>query len=302
MKQRTLLAVLLAAASLALFSCGGEKSATPRENMLSRIRQRGYVLVATDLNYEPQSFLNTSGARPKTSTCPADTLTAAEMDGFDVEVAEEIGKRLGVETCFATPNWEDVAKGNWRDQWDINVGSMTVKPPRDQLFYFTAPYYAPAGVVAALADSPFTSVEQLAGQKVCVAAATTYYDWLTNSLDVNPTDIYVQPPANIQIVEVPSDQECPQALVGGRANFVAYVTSKTVVDANTSAGLPVKQLGGPVFLEKNAIAFDKSSPLDQSGAIKAIDRIVQEMHADGTLSALSLKWYGADLTQGLVSP
>lgn len=304
MKKRLPLVTLFVVVSLGLFSCGGagENAAGGRDNLFARMQRRGYLLVATDLNYEPQSFLDTSGARKTGSKCPLDALTAPEMDGFDVDVAEEIGKRLGLETCFMTPTWEEVAKGRWNDKWDINVGSMTVKAPRAELFYFTTPYYAPAGVVGVAADSPFTSVEQLAGETICVATETTYYDWLNNSLDVNPEDIYVQPPAGVKIVEMAGDQECPQALAAGRANFVAYATSKTVVDSNVAAGMPVKQLGGPVFLEKNAVAFDKFSPLDQTGAIQAIDKIINEMHADGTLSALSLKWYGVDLTQGLAKP
>jgi len=95
-------------------------------------------------------------------------------------------------------------------------------------------------------------------------------------------------------------QECPQALDAGRKDFIAYVTSKTVVDANIAAGMGVKQLGDALFLEKNAVALDKASSLDSASAVEAIDNIVKEMHGDGTLSGFSIKWFGTDLTQGLV--
>ncbi len=65
------------------------------------------------------------------------------MQGFDVAVATEVGKRLGVETCFATPDWDVVTAGSWADKWDMSVGSMTIKPPRPDFFYFSTPYYAP---------------------------------------------------------------------------------------------------------------------------------------------------------------
>jgi len=257
-------------------------------------------LVSTDPNYMPQSGLNTEGTRPSDTKCPSDALSAAELQGFDVDVAVEVGTRLGVETCFATPDWDVITAGNWADKWDISVGSMTIKPPRPDIFHFSTPYYAPTGVIGVPADSTLTSVEDLAGQSVCVASATTYLDWVNGALDLNPADIYAQPPAGIVVVELPTDQECPQSLEAGRTDFVAYVTSKTVVDSNIAAGMAVKQLGGDLFREPNAIAIDKASSLDPTSLVEAVDNAVKEMHADGTLSTLSEKWFGTDLTQDLV--
>jgi polar amino acid transport system substrate-binding protein len=299
MKKLHDLSSLMVLVSLLLAGCGAVAPAEPKD-LLEAIKQRGYIIVSTDPNYMPQSGLNTAGTRPADTKCPAELYTPAEMQGFDVEVAAEVGTRLGVETCFATPDWDLVASGNWGDRWDISVGSMTVKPPRPDIFHFTTPYYAPTGVVGVPANSTLTSVEDLAGQPVCVATATTYLDWINGALDLNPQDIYVQPPANIAIVELSTDQECPQAIEAGRDDFVAYVTSKTVVDSNVAAGMPVKQLGGDLFREKDAIAIDKASTLDPTSLVAELDRIVKEMHGDGKLSELSVKWFGTDLTRDLV--
>ena len=296
MKKLFVLFSLLVIASLALTACGGSKGG----DMLSRIKERGYVVASTDPNYMPQSGMNPEGKRPANTKCPSDMFTSDEMQGFDVAVATEVGKRLGVETCFATPDWDVVTAGSWADKWDMSVGSMTIKPPRPDIFYFTTPYYAPTGVVGVPADSTLTSIDELAGKSVCVATATTYLDWLNNALDLSPSDIYIKAPAGIKIVELSTDQECPQALAAGRTEFVAYVTSSTVVDANIAAGMPVKQLGGPLFREKNAIAIDKKSSFDSASFLKAVDDAIKAMHADGTLSALSIKWFGSDLTQDLV--
>jgi polar amino acid transport system substrate-binding protein len=296
MKKMLVLFSLLVIASLALTACGGAKGG----DLLDAIKKRGYVIASTDPNYMPQSGMNPEGKRPADSKCPSDTYTTAEMQGFDVAVAAEVGKRLGVETCFATPDWDVVTAGSWADRWDMSVGSMTVKPPRPDFFYFSTPYYAPTAVVGVPADSTIKSIDELAGQSVCVATATTYLDWLGNALDLNPADIYVKAPADVKIVELPTDQECPQALAAGRKEFVAYVTSITVVESNIAAGLPVKQLGDAVFKEKNAIAIDKASGFDTAAFVKAVDDAVRAMHADGTLSALSIQWFGSDLTQDLV--
>jgi polar amino acid transport system substrate-binding protein len=57
------------------------------------------------------------------------------------------------------------------------------------------------------------------------------------------------------------------------------------------------KVGEPVFVETLAVVFDKSSSLDSSGFHDKVSRIVEEMHADGTLSEFSKKWFdGADLT------
>jgi polar amino acid transport system substrate-binding protein len=299
MKKMLVLVSALTLGALMLSACGAA-TPTPANNLLDAIKQRGYIVVSTDPNYMPQSGLNTEGTRPADTKCPEGTYTPAEMQGFDVAVAAEVGKRLGVETCFATPDWDLVAAGGWGGRWDISVGSMTVKPPRPDIFYFTTPYYAPTGVIGVPADSTLTSVDELAGQSVCVATATTYLDWIGGALDLNPTDIFVQAPADIKVVELPTDQDCPQALEAGREDFVAYVTSKTVVDSNVAAGMAVKQLGGDLFKEKDAIAIDKASTLDPTSLVEALDNIVKEMHSDGTLSAMSTEWFGTDLTQDLV--
>lgn len=298
MKKLFVLFSLLVIASLALTACGSGNA--KGSDLLAIIKERGYVIASTDPNYLPQSGMNTEGKRPADTKCPSDTFTSEEMQGFDVAVATEVGKRLGVETCFATPDWDVVTAGSWADKWDMSVGSMTIKPPRPDNLYFSTPYYAPTAVVGVPADSTLTSVDELAGQSVCVATSTTYLDWINSTLDLNPSDIYATPPAGIKIVELPTDQECPQALAAGRKEFVAYVTSVTVVDSNIAAGLPVKQLGGPVFKEKNGIAVDKASSFDTAAFVKAIDDAVKAMHADGTLSALSIEWFGSDLTLDLV--
>jgi len=56
-------------------------------------------------------------------------------------------------------------------------------------------------------------------------------------------------------------------------------------------------VGDPLYGEPLAIAFDKASPIDNASLVDAVSAIIDEMHADGTLTALSMKWYGEDITQ-----
>jgi len=295
MKKLLMLVSLTTVLAVLLTACGGGGGAS---NLLDAIKARGYIMVSTDPNYEPQSFLNTEGKRPSDTKCPSDALTTAEMQGFDVDVAKAIGDALGVETCFATPNWDAITAGNWSDKWDISVGSMTITTERQKVLDFSVPYYYTPAVVAVGKDAPFDSLDDLAGQALCAGVSTTYDTWLNKGdLGLPETSIYAQPPEGVIPVLLDTDQECAQALAAGRQDFVGYVTSQTVVNANIAAGLPVKQLGSPVYSEDLAAAFDIASTLSTESLRAEVDKIITAMHADGTLSALSIQWFGEDLTQ-----
>jgi polar amino acid transport system substrate-binding protein len=296
MKKTILLISLMAIAALVLSACGGGGGAAA-DNLLDDIKNRGYILVSTDPNYEPQSFLNTEGSRPSDTVCPSDALTTAEMQGFDVDVAKAIGDALEVETCFATPNWDIITAGNWADKWDVSVGSMTITTERQKVLDFSVPYYYTPAVFAVSDLSEYQSIDDLAGMAVCAGASTTYEIWLNQGdLGLPESSIYRQPPADITVVPLDTDQECAQALAAGREDFAAYVTSQTVVNANIDAGLPVRQLGSPVFSEDLAPSYDKSSSLPTDSLRAAVDDIITTMHNDGTLTELSLLWFGEDIT------
>src|SRR5262245_48907481 len=138
MKKMYRVFALAIVASLMLAACGGGAAAEPKD-LMEAIKQRGYILISTDPNYAPQSFLNTEGSRPSDTKCPSDALTTAEMQGFDVDVAKAVGDSLSVETCFATPSWDAITAGSWADKWDMSVGSMTITTARQQILNFSVP-------------------------------------------------------------------------------------------------------------------------------------------------------------------
>jgi polar amino acid transport system substrate-binding protein len=298
MKKTYQLMLVAVVASLVLAACGAAPTAEPQD-LLEAIKQRGYILVSTDPNYEPQSFLNTESSRPSETKCPADALTTAEMQGFDVDVAKAIGDSLSVETCFATPDWDVITAGSWADKWDVSVGSMTITTAREDILDFSVPYYYTPAVVAVRADSGITDLAGLEGQALCAGAATTYEQWLNHDIEglgLPESSIYAEAP-NVTVVPLPTDQECAQAIAAGREDFVGYVTSETVVDANIAAGFPVVKLGSPVYSEDLAAAFDKSSSLPTDTLRAEVDSLFTAMHSDGRLTELSNQWFGMDLTQ-----
>jgi polar amino acid transport system substrate-binding protein len=271
---------LLVILSLVLAACGSGSA----DDLLGQIEKDNLIRVSTDANYEPQSFLNESG----------------DFVGFDIDVATEIGKRLGVEVEFKTPDWDLITAGNWGGQWDMSVGSMTVTTARQQVLDFAEPpyYYTPAQFAAA-DGSGIDTLDNIAGQTVCVGLSTTYETWLSGdieSLGLPETSFFADSPADVTIIPLSTDGECVQSIQSGREEFGVFLTSNTVVEAALAAGISIHKVGSPVFSENLAVAFDSNSELDNTSLVNRVSEIIAEMHEDGTLSALSMEWFGEDLT------
>ncbi len=263
---------------------GGGQSAEA-DDLLGEILTRGAVRISTDPNYAPQSFLDESG----------------NFVGFDVDVAEEIARRLGVEVEFVTPDWDIITAGNWGDQWDMSVGSMTVTTARQEVLEFASPpyYYTPAQF-AAMDGSGIDTLDDLNGAAICVGVSTTYESWLTSDMEglgLPAASFYVDaPPAGVSIVPLTTDNDCAQQIQAGRQEFLAFLTSNTVVEAAIAEGVTIHKVGKPVFSENLAVAFDKNASKDIAGLVDKVSEIIAAMHADGTLRNLSEEWFGEDLT------
>jgi len=288
MKKLFVLSSLVAVAAMVVSACGGGGSQA--SDLLGAIKERGYILVSTDPNYAPQSFLNTESSRPADTKCPGDALSTAEMAGFDVDVAIAIGDALGVETCFATPGWDTITAGSWVDKWDVSVGSMTVTPDRREILDFSVPYYYTPAAVAVRADADFGSIADLAGETLCAGTSTTYETWL-NGGDLGAEIPVLAPAPAVTVITLDTDQDCPQSIKDGREDFIGYVTSATVIYANLIEDFPVKFVGTPVFYEPLAAAFDKSSTLPTGTLVAEVDKLFTQMHSDGSLTALSENWF-----------
>lgn len=253
------------------------------EGALARIQEAGEIIVSTDPAYPPQSFLNEE---------------TGDYEGFDIDVALEIGKRLGVDVTFIDPTFDAVVAGSWSGRWDMSVGSVTVTEDRKSVLDFTQPYYFTPAQMAALADSDIESVEDLAGATVCAGESTTYVFWIEGSLELpaEAGDI-ADVPEGMTATTLPSDLDCAEAWRSGRTDeFQGWLTALPTAQGAIDEDYPVKLVGEPVFFEPLAVAFDKSVE-DNDDLVAEIDRIIAEMHEDGTLTQLSEKWYGGqDLT------
>ncbi len=252
------------------------------EDYLARIRERGTIVAFTDPAYPPQSFLNEE---------------TGDYEGFDIDVTREIASRLGVEVEFTTPPFDAVVAGNWSERWDIAVGSVTVTEDRKEVLDFTEPYYFTPAQLATFSDSDIQSIDDFSGTTICVGEATTYLDWIEGDLTLpEEAGEVAEPPADIEPTTLPTDLDCAESWRAGRTDFEGWISSITTVQGAINEGYPVRMVGDPIFFEPLAVAFDASVE-DNDSLVAEVDRIIGEMHEDGTLSGLSEEWFdGQDLT------
>ena len=92
-----------------------------------------------------------------------------------------------------------------------------------------------------------------------------------------------------------TDQLCAQAIKAGQNVGDGFLSASTVIDSAITNGTPIVKVGTPVFTEQLAASMDKSGPND-SDFVTTVSAIIDAMHADGTLTAMSMKWFKADLT------
>lgn len=296
MRKLYLVFACMIIASMLLTACG-PKSPAQASDKLGEITARGTLVISTDPAYPPQSQLVEGAKRAATTKCTSDQHTASELSGFDIDVAVEIAKRLGVEPCFFTPDWTLIIGGNWADRWDISVGSMTITPERMQKLYFSQPYYTtPAAFFVYKDNTTFTKPEDLSGKKIGACTGCTYDSYLAGTLKIPGEDIklVVQ---NAKFTGYETDINALQDLaLGDGVRLDAVLTAQPTGLGAIKDGLPLKQLGDVVFFEYLAAAIDKASSKDPVPFVKKVTEIIQQMHSDGTLLKLSQKYYGTDLT------
>ena len=81
--------------------------------------------------------------------------------------------------------------------------------------------------------------------------------------------------------------------LGDGTRLDAVITALPTIMASIDSGYPLKVVGDPLFLEPLSVATDKGDAEWDAN----LTEVVQSMRDDGTLTKLSEKWYGADLTQ-----
>lgn len=217
------------------------------------------------------------------------------LEGFDIAVATEIARRLGLPVRFVTPGWSMILAGDWGGKWDFSVSNITPTAERERRLDFPAVYRFEAVVAVVHNDSGWAlKPEHVSGKRVGVARETTFEQYLKHDLTIYAGD--APPPYlidNPTIERFPNKRSALAAIAKGDGTVVdAVVTSYATAQAAIDDGLPIKVVPGFLFWEPVAVAVDRG---DDAFSAR-IEETVEAMQDDGTLSALSLKWFGIDMT------
>ncbi len=252
--------------------------------VLEDIKSKGELVISSDANYAPQSFLDDKG----------------ELVGFDIDVSKEVAKRLGVTAKFVTPDWDLIVAGKWGGRWDLSIGSMTITAERAEVVDFSIPYYyTPAQFAVHKDNKTIKALDDFKEKTVGLGSGTTYESYLdpNQPLTIGGGEKIVYQVKGVKSRPYSTDMEAVQDLaLGDGLRLDGVLTSGYVVDEAIKKGMPLKPVGNPVFYEPLAAASDKARP-GSGEFIKKISEIFDAMHEDGTLTKFSMKWYGMDITK-----
>ncbi len=247
--------------------------------VLDRIQETGTLTVSTDPAYPPQSSQTPDGS----------------FEGFDIDVATELASRMGADIAFVTPAWEIITAGNWGGRWDVSVGSMTPTAARAEILDFPAIYYYTPASFAVHADSAAESVDDLNGLVIGTCGGCTYEFYLNGNLEIDAQDVpafeYLVEPGEVRTYETDTNA-FDDLRIGDGDRLDAVISALPTIQAAIDAGYPLRVVGEPVFYEPLSVAIDKGD----AELAAEVARIIQEMRDDGTLSELSEKWYGVDIS------
>lgn len=281
-----LLLIAVVAAMLFAVACGGDEAAEEPSaaatsamdiateilgqeptGKAKEIIDAGTMSVNNDPKYPPQSSIDEA---------------TGELVGFDVDVANKVAEILGLDVTFVDYKFEQILTDVNQDRYDVSIGSMTITPERLAKVDMTDPYYyTPAGIIVKEGGPQIAGVEDLAGKKVGVGAGTTYFQWLQENSD-----------ADIVVYDTDASMFPDLAQDTGRIDF-GFTAVPTSIEA-IRQGQPFELSGDPLYYEDLAFAIKKG----EADWLALLNYCIQQMHADGSLTAMSEKWYaGVDLTQ-----
>lgn len=235
------------------------------DDSLQKVLDSGKLILGLDATFKPMGYTDEND----------------EIVGFDIDVAEEVCSRMGVELVKQPINWDT-------KEQDLNVGKidciwngMSVNPGRAKEMNLSEPYMKNSMVFVVGASSEAKGMEDLKGKTIAVQNGSTAQEIL-ESCDI-AGDITVQAMAT----NVEALQQLDLAIVD--AVFLDSVVANYEIQ---TSGKDYVVLPDGLEEEEYAIGFRKN---DQK-LRDEVQKILSEMKADGKLGEISTKWFGSDIT------
>ncbi|WP_430644846.1 amino acid ABC transporter substrate-binding protein [Agromyces sp. GXS1127] len=267
-RTRNLLGLAAASAAvLALAACSSGGSGTTGSDAGDEygLVQAGTLTVATEGTYRPFSYHEDG---------------SGDLIGYDVEVAEAVAEKLGLEISFRETQWDAIFAGLDAGRFDVIANQVSITPEREEQYLFSEPYTVSRGVIVVNeGDTSISSFDDLAGKTTAQSLTSNWYELATESgADVEAVEGWAQSVALLQQGRV-------DATVNDELTFLDYV--------NTTPDAAIEVAAETDETSESAFALTQ----DKEALVAAIDEALAELKADGTLAELGEKYFGADVTE-----
>ncbi|MBF0672328.1 MAG: amino acid ABC transporter substrate-binding protein [Salinibacterium sp.] len=260
--HRILALVTAAAASVALAACssgGGDGSG------LDAITESGTIVIGTEGTYRPFSF-HEGGS--------------GELTGYDVEIAQAVAEKLGVEAQFEETQWDAIFAGLEAGRFAMIANQVSISPDREESYEFSAPYTVSPGVIVVRSgDTSIRSFDDLAGKTTAQSLTSNWYG------------LAQEAGANVEAVEGWAQavdlllQGRVDATINDKLTYLDYLNDEP--DAAIEVALETDDPS------RSAFAFAKGN----TELRDAVDEALSELRAEGTLAEISEKYFGEDVSQ-----
>jgi cystine transport system substrate-binding protein len=269
-RTRTILGLAAASAAvIALAACSsgdsGSGSGADAAGDEYGLVQAGTLTVATEGTYRPFSFHEDG---------------SGDLVGYDVEVAEAVAEKLGLEVSFQETQWDAIFAGLDAGRFDVIANQVSITPEREEQYLFSAPYTVSRGVIVVNeGDTSISSFDDLEGKTTAQSLTSNWYELATASgANVEAVEGWAQAVSLLQQGRV-------DATVNDQLTFLDYV--------NTTPDAAIEVAAETDETSESAFALTQ----DKEALVAAIDEALAELREEGVLAELGEKYFGADVSE-----
>lgn len=267
------IAFLLAAVALmaaGLTGCGGNDtgSGAAKDTSLEDVAAKGKLVMGLDDSFPPMGYRDENN----------------EIVGFDVDVAREVAKRMGVSLELQPINWlSNVQELNTKNV-DCLWNGMSINPSRQEQMALSDPYMNNNQVLVVLGDSSYQTLGDLKGKKLAIQSGSTAQDALDEATEFKASLAEVAPFENNLQAMMDLDQKGVDAVLMDEVVARSEYLNKD--------GKNYRIIEEKLAEEQYAIGFRK----DDIALRDCVNTTLKDMAKDGTLAQISTKWFGEDVT------
>jgi polar amino acid transport system substrate-binding protein len=273
----TLVLVLLLAVALLATGCGKKEepkqAEPPQQNQpqgdgsLARVKAAGKLVFATDDTYPPMEFRENN-----------------KLQGFDVDLADAVAKKLGVTAVFEPTAWDGLIPGLQNKKYDAIISSMNVTSDRLEKVNMVEYVKLAQVFVVNKGSAPVTKIEDLADKVVAVQIGTTSEELAKDAKDNK----------KIGIKKITSFDSFADTFVEVQKKRAQVIIIDEPVGKYYAAKRPdlFEVTGNATAPDPVGIAIRK----EDKELNDAIAQAIADLKKDGAFAEISKKWFGADLS------